>query len=275
MRKLIIAAVALALSAVPALADFTGKDAIGSTVTFKNAGTCTSVVCVPQTALTDSTGVNFAAFPTAGADAQSNTATGILNYSRMVIYNGATWDRWSGAVTITGTLPSFASTQTVNLGTIGTAATAANQTSGGQKTQITDGSGNAAVIQSTTPSSGDKAVTVIIHPNSSGLVPLGSATPANSIPTVSAGFTYANINTATTTTVKSGAGVLHSVCVNTINATSTAQMYDNTAGSGTKIGLITQATGQQPSCLVYDVAFGTGLTIVTTTGTPDYTVSYR
>ncbi len=48
---------------------------------------------------------------------------------------------------VTGTLPAFASTPTFNLGTLGGAATAANQTNGSQKTQIVDGSGN--VIGST------------------------------------------------------------------------------------------------------------------------------
>lgn len=90
-----------------------------------------------------------------------------------------------------------------------------------------------------------------------------------------ASWTYANIATATTTTVKSGAGVLHSVCVNTLGTVaSTATIYDNTAGSGTKIGTInTLALG---GCFAYDVAFATGLTIVTTgTAAPDLTVSYR
>lgn len=88
-------------------------------------------------------------------------------------------------------------------------------------------------------------------------------------------FLYSNINTAATFPLKTGAGLLHSVCLNTVNATSTLQIYDNTAGSGTKIGLITQATGQQPGCMLYDIAFNTGLTLVATGGTPDYTVTYR
>lgn len=92
------------------------------------------------------------------------------------------------------------------------------------------------------------------------------------------GHSFANITTATTTTVKSGAGVLHGYVVNTDAASGTITFYDNTAGSGTKIGTITNPVtllqmGPLPSGPI-DIAFSTGLTIVTT-GTQDITVSYR
>jgi hypothetical protein len=86
---------------------------------------------------------------------------------------------------------------------------------------------------------------------------------------------YQNINTSTTTTMKSSPGVLHSVCINTPVATGTIQIYDNTAGSGNKIGLITIQSSPQPICQIYDVAFWTGLTIVTAVEQPDITVSFR
>lgn len=88
------------------------------------------------------------------------------------------------------------------------------------------------------------------------------------------GYRYTNITTQTTTVIKTGAGVLHTVCVNTQAATGTITIYDNTAGSGTKIGLATSVAGI-PGCLTYDVAFVTGLTIVTATASPDVTVSWR
>jgi len=84
-----------------------------------------------------------------------------------------------------------------------------------------------------------------------------------------------NISSNTTTVVKSGAGLLHSITINTKGASSnTATVYDNTAGSGTKLATIdtTSAIG----ALAYNIVFSTGLTIVTATGTaPDITVSYR
>lgn len=85
-------------------------------------------------------------------------------------------------------------------------------------------------------------------------------------------FSYSNIASATTTTVKSGAGFLHSIVINT-TAAGTITIYDNTAGSGTKIGTIA-ASVVIGSTMMYDVSFATGLTIVTA-GASDITVSYR
>lgn len=87
-------------------------------------------------------------------------------------------------------------------------------------------------------------------------------------------YAYQNISTDTTTALKSGPGYLHTVCVNTPVATGTITIYDNTAASGTKIGTITSFTSL-PGCFTYDVAFWTGLTIVTATAAPDITVAFR
>lgn len=59
MRKLLAALFAGSLLVSPALADWTGKDASGATITFKNANTCSSVVCVPISEPVDSTGAAF------------------------------------------------------------------------------------------------------------------------------------------------------------------------------------------------------------------------
>lgn len=91
------------------------------------------------------------------------------------------------------------------------------------------------------------------------------------------GRTFSNITTATTTTVKSGKGNLHTLCLNTVAASGVVTVYDNTAGSGTKILTITNPLtllAMGPLCGTYDIAFSTGLTVVTT-GTQDITVSYR
>lgn len=71
---------------------------------------------------------------------------------------------------------------------------------------------------------------------------------------------YTNITSATTTTVKSGKGVLRSININT-TAAGAITVYDNTAASGTKIATF-------PSSAVvgtrdFGCRFGTGLTIVT------------
>lgn len=86
-------------------------------------------------------------------------------------------------------------------------------------------------------------------------------------------YKYKNITDQSTTTVKSGSGILHTICVNTPAATETITIYDNTAASGTKIGTITVYASINP-CLTYDINFITGLTIVTATASSDLTVSY-
>lgn len=129
---------------------------------------------------------------------------------------------------------------------------------------------------STAALAADPALVITVSPNSVGIVALGAATPSNSIPVVNAGFTYGNMTTATTTTFKSGAGVLHSITVNSLGTVASAvSVFDNTAGSGTSIAVINSLTTGQAT-YTYDVAFSTGLT-VTTTGTvaPNVTVSYR
>lgn len=93
------------------------------------------------------------------------------------------------------------------------------------------------------------------------------------------GLSYKHINTAATTVVKSFGGLLQGINVNgTPGATETVTIYDNTAASGTEIGVVALATTTvAPSFIpfgVNGVQFVTGLTIVTT-GTTDLTVVYR
>lgn len=85
-------------------------------------------------------------------------------------------------------------------------------------------------------------------------------------------WTYATITTGTTMTLKSGAGVLHSVTVCKAIAAATIDAYDNTAGSGVKIiptitygaAILTDPPlGGHP----LDVQFSNGLTFVTSAAT--------
>jgi hypothetical protein len=114
---------------------------------------------------------------------------------------------------------------------------------------------------------------------------LGGKTGANSLSivpatdavfeTVSAGYSFTNISTATTTVVKNGAGTLHAVIVNSKGTVaSTLTVYDNTAGSGTIIAIIDSLN--LSGTFEYDIDFATGCTIVSTgTVAPNFTVSYR
>lgn len=90
-------------------------------------------------------------------------------------------------------------------------------------------------------------------------------------------FSYQNITTGATTTVKSGAGLLRGIVINTPVASATITIYDNTTNSGTKIGTITLGgtlANDMETFYPYDVLFSTGLTLVTST-TTDITVVYR
>jgi len=51
-------------------------------------------------------------------------------------------------------------------------------------------------------------------------------------------------------------------------------IYDNTSAAGTIIGTITVPASPMPVTLTYDIAFNTGLTIVTETAASDITVSF-
>lgn len=83
-------------------------------------------------------------------------------------------------------------------------------------------------------------------------------------------FGFTNIATATTTTVKSGSGHLHTLVINT-TAAGAITVYDNTAGSGTKIATFPASVAV--GTYIFDCAFSTGLTIVTAAAS-DITVTY-
>ena len=94
------------------------------------------------------------------------------------------------------------------------------------------------------------------------------------------GDLYNHITAAapTATVVKSGAGRLHKICINTPAANAVVTVYDNTAASGTVIAILTQPAALLSSgvnCAEYDLAFGTGLTVNTATAAQDITVTYR
>lgn len=86
---------------------------------------------------------------------------------------------------------------------------------------------------------------------------------------------YTNITAAATTVCKAGAGQLFVVNLQNMAAASTITIFDNTAGSGTKIATYTQGAAAlvSPVTMFYDLKFNTGLTVVTT-GTNDITVSF-
>lgn len=79
------------------------------------------------------------------------------------------------------------------------------------------------------------------------------------------------ISTATTTTIKTGAGVLHTIVVNGGTA-GTVIVYDNTAASGTIIASFDSTNAL--ATYTFDAKFSTGLTVITAAATK-LTVNYR
>ena len=132
---------------------------------------------------------------------------------------------------------------------------------------IKDGGGNLIICRSTDVGSGTQ-ITMSCPSDNTGT----AISMSNPLFVTESGNSYKNITSATTTACKAASGLLHSVTVNTKAAGSTCVIYDSLTGSGTKIATIDSVNVEVS--LIYDVAFLTGLTIVTT-GTPDITVSYR
>ena len=89
------------------------------------------------------------------------------------------------------------------------------------------------------------------------------------------GYNVRNITLAapTTTVVKTGQGILHTITFNKPVATGTIIVYDALTATN-PIASITIPASPQPVTLHYDVVFETGLTIVTDTAAQDMTVSY-
>ena len=109
-------------------------------------------------------------------------------------------------------------------------------------------------------------------------LPTGAATESTLVALsakVVNGYSFHRSASNATTTIKSGAGVLKRVTVNTVgSASNTCTIYDNTAGSGTVIAVIDPTSAQ--GSIEYDLVFSTGLTIVTATGSAaDLTLVYQ
>lgn len=89
------------------------------------------------------------------------------------------------------------------------------------------------------------------------------------------GLSYKHVVNAATTTVKAGPGYLDRVVYNGGSSSATLTMYDNTAASGTIIGVVTlSASENNPAAVVYNATFTTGLVVVST-GTIDCTFIFR
>lgn len=86
----------------------------------------------------------------------------------------------------------------------------------------------------------------------------------NDVQKVEQRFTPTYISTATTTTIKTGSGFLHTIVVNGGTA-GTIIVYDNTAASGTIIASFDSTNAL--TTYTFDCTFSVGLTIITSAAT--------
>ena len=87
-------------------------------------------------------------------------------------------------------------------------------------------------------------------------------------------FNYLNIPAATSTLVKVGGGVLHTVVVSQGGATSgTLSLYDNAAATGTT-PLISTVDTFNPRTYTYDVVFNNGLA-AKNSSSPNVVITYQ
>ncbi len=186
------------------------------------------------------------------ADAEATpTLGGLFHYNKG--YNGTTWDYLRTAITtVSSTLTGFLTTLPWAL----YHSSPVTRTNGQGGPLETDATGNLRTAEASAAQAEDNTVGVF---------------------KVEQRFSATNMTTATTTTIKSGAGLLHAIIVNKAIAAATISLFDNTAGSGTSLGVITFGAAlltDPPLNAIYDVSFSTGLT-VTTSGATNITLVWR
>ncbi len=91
-----------------------------------------------------------------------------------------------------------------------------------------------------------------------------------------ASSSYLHLNANGTTTVKSGAGVLRRIVINTRGGIlNTLTIYDNTTATGAVIGVVDTSVAEA-GAFDYELDFTTGLTVVLASGTAaDITIIYE
>lgn len=229
MKKLLLLAVAGILFCAPAHADFTAKDASAATITFKNPNTCSSVVCNVVFQIYD--GTNVVTLTTAGADGVSNTLTGVPVYARNLQFNGTTWDRWQGAVTLLGT-----ANQIKQIDGSGNVQPSGDVAARAIFEKVTDGTNTAAVKPaSTNAAATDPALVADPRPNSAATISGSTTNPTSTLtlPATTTAYTAGQLiaNSATAGSVvnpsfaianSAGGAVISRLRLSTNDTTSTA-----------------------------------------------------
>lgn len=138
---------------------------------------------------------------------------------------------------------------------------------------------------------GDTVVVTVIGPdkafdeaNDQGKVTLNTAIAGedivNDVLKVEQRWSAVNITLAapTTTLVKTGVGLLHSIIINKPLANGVITIYDGVDATGTLLGTITKPAtllSDLVNAIIYDIPLTVGLCIVTSGAAQDITVTYR
>lgn len=255
--------VALQTSSISAAFNPTGEATLAVTSTSARV----AMGSAGPTALIVNTGANTAYVTFGNASVVSTTALGHPIPSGWALAFDITGTSFIAAITASSTASLTISTGTgmVEIAASGSAAAAGEAV-------------NLASVGGTTIAIGQAAMAaslpVVIASNQTAVPvsPQAVATGAASFLNIAAG--------QATTTVKSGAGTLYAIVLNSAAiATNTTTVYDNTVASGTVIGRPAATTATVPTTLNYGatgLAFATGLTIITATANgSDMTVIYK
>lgn len=221
-----------------------------------------------NTALTSSTTISYATATVTTIETGTTTTAGALTFE---VFDGTNW--WP----VVG--------QQIGSYTVQSSYTLVNGTNVAWQFDVAGFQGFRTRLSTAITGTGSPQVVVIqqLQTATSTITPtvgLGQKLDATNDAVTSYPFGHSFLNIVAgqaTTTVKSGAGVLHLVSFNSVaTATNVTTFYDNTSGSGTVIAIpqATLATGL--GTIVYDIAFSTGLTVVTATANgSNMTIAYR
>jgi hypothetical protein len=172
-------------------------------------------------------------------------------------------------------------------GTTGSAAPVRTMQVGGSdgvniRTFATDTSGNAISVGNVASGATDSGNPVKVGAKYNSAMPTVTSGQRSDLQTNQFGeLAVANRNKfvqlvgAATTTIKSGSGRIHTLCITNNGGGFSITIYDNTAGSGTQIISVTNGNVANETTYLLDAEFTTGLTAVLAGAANQCTITYQ
>ena len=88
------------------------------------------------------------------------------------------------------------------------------------------------------------------------------------------GWRYSHITDTTTTVIKEGPAIIHSVIIGSPTQNAVITIYDGVDDSGEVVAVMTTAANILPRSVLINISLEVGLTVVTTTASQDITITY-